>query len=82
MFPQHVTEVLQQLSYVAIIICSPAVIYFFLKAIVLEIRFDNHEKTDLNKHTEIDRHLGKHDSQIFDLQMDSATKGQHNGSRQ
>lgn len=74
MFPAYIVEVLQQLSYLALIIICPCTIYTTIGVVKLGVNLDNHVDNDHSKHITIDHHLGKHDSQIHDLQMDSAAR--------
>lgn len=70
MFPENVTEILQQLSYLSLIIICPCVVYTTIKAIVLELTLNNHIQSDERRFTQITDHIGKHYSNINDLQMD------------
>ena len=74
MFPVHVTEVLQQLSYLALIFMFPMQVWGTWTLIELRMGLKNHIDNDHTKHIVIDHHLGKHDSQIHDLEMDNAAR--------
>lgn len=77
MFPQHVTEVLQQLSYLALIVSAPCILYFAIKMIILDVRFESHVKLDETNHSMTQKHLGVHDSKIHDLEIDNAARNGH-----
>lgn len=74
MFSDSVVLILQQLSYIVIIFTGPAVTFLAVKLIILSTNFDNHIEDDKLKHVTINDHLGKHDSKIHDLEMDSAMR--------
>ena len=72
MFPDAVVVILQQLSYIVIILCGVPIMYFCVRSIVNEVNFKNHEKIDAAFHQQTSEHIGKFYSYINDLRMDVA----------
>ena len=72
MLPEHIAIVLQQLSYIVIIICGPVIVWLTIKSIILDLKLQNHIDQNTTAHAIMSHHLGRHDSQINDLQMDAA----------
>lgn len=77
MWPEHASVVLQNLGYLSQIIFTPCLVYVTVKHIMLDGRVDSHILLDTEKFTRIkedfttvNRHIGKHDSLISDLQAD------------
>ena len=72
MFPEHVTLVLQQLSYLSLVIIAPCTLYNTMTNLGLSMTIKNHIELDDMRFRETNNHLGTHDSQIDDLRMNSA----------
>lgn len=72
MLPDQIALILQQLSYIVIVICGPLIVYYVIKTIILEVKFDNHVERNAQSHAEMIDHIGKHYSRIHDLEMDLA----------
>lgn len=78
MFPEYVTEVLQQLSYLALIIIAPCTVYNTIQNITNALLLKNHIALDDERFTRINKDLGKHDSMINDYRMDNIAKVSEN----
>ena len=69
MFPEHVTVVLQQLSYLALIIIAPCTIYNTVTNLITREQLKTHILLDDLRFTDIKEAQGKHSSKIHDLEM-------------
>ena len=72
MLPEHIALIFQQLSYIVIVICGPVIAWLVVKSIIHDLKLASHEEKDKLVHIELNHHIGKHYSQINDLQVDFA----------
>lgn len=73
MFPEYITLVLQQLSYLALIIIAPCTVFNTVTNLVLREQLKNHLDLDDMRFKDMNQHLGKHDSLIDDLRVGNAS---------
>jgi len=83
MFNNEVTLILQQLSYIALVIICPCVVFSTLRMIKMEIIVENHLRDDDYKFQTVNtrlashgEHLGIHDSKIHDLEVQNAVNAE------
>ena len=79
MFPEHVAEVLQQLSYLSTTLIGVCMLFGVRKLIevyqelrTVSSRLDAHQELDVFRFSAIDKTLGQHSSMINDLRADHA----------
>jgi len=77
MFPEHVADVLQQLSYISTILIGVCMLFGVKKLIevyqdlrAVSSRLDAHIQMDDMRFSRVNQDLGRHDSQINDLKQD------------
>ena len=79
MFPEHVANVLQQLSYLSTILIGVCMLFGVKKLIevyqelrAVSARLDSHVELDVFRFSAVDKTIGQHSSMINDLRADHA----------